>query len=630
MLSNAQAYILNAKGNYGASAAGRDAVNAVAKATVNIDISASGVIDDDGNRDPDAFNPNNLLASGPEGDLSLPTDKAVNGVGAGLNNLTAWHDAGKAGASQSDLSDAGLKDTNSFFTDASPWQHQQLRPERMGIAQTTEEGASALSHRSTRSASHSSTVEAPKQLSGWANHTQRTAFAGMFADPASMNLAASVPSNGFVPDRVASEGSASEVPVSDGTLMSSEVVPHNQAIPDNQPVLGDIFANKNEARISTSSVATPVSMGSLAFALRLKNGGAAEAIGASANRSSEPDINSPAGESARALLSSAAGRSLDVIFNGSSKFLSEAPNDTLDSRTSDRGAPSPSASSFTAQLKALIGGLSGREPLSPTSDAGVPSSADFGSRDPVNRNSTNSEFTGRELSSVGLNSGLTIMGSPKAGAGSSLTPPAAGTIRSNGLLDAGLLVGAQTEMANGSPRPATSASTTATAAAESLPEKETAPSSEPVRSVRLQLSGGESQRVDMRLVERGGTLSVSVRSTDETLTRSLQENLPELNSRLAAQHFQTETWTPDRGVITDSGGNGHSGTGAGSNPGSGSNGSGESKQGGSSPDGRSGPHSHSGQSRDGRGDGRPAWVRQLAGLDEVPQMASGEGSQIGN
>ena len=70
-------------------------------------------------------------------------------------------------------------------------------------------------------------------------------------------------------------------------------------------------------------------------------------------------------------------------------------------------------------------------------------------------------------------------------------------------------------------------------------------SAEPVRGAHVQISGADSQRVDIRLIERAGTLSVAVRSSDSTLTRSLQEHAPELNASLHLEHFHTELWTPE-------------------------------------------------------------------------------------
>jgi len=66
----------------------------------------------------------------------------------------------------------------------------------------------------------------------------------------------------------------------------------------------------------------------------------------------------------------------------------------------------------------------------------------------------------------------------------------------------------------------------------------------PMRSVRVQLAGEGDQRVDMRLVEYAGGLSVSVRASDNSLTRGLQDHLPELSARLAAEHYQAQAWLP--------------------------------------------------------------------------------------
>ena len=65
-----------------------------------------------------------------------------------------------------------------------------------------------------------------------------------------------------------------------------------------------------------------------------------------------------------------------------------------------------------------------------------------------------------------------------------------------------------------------------------------------MRSVRVQLAGEGDQRVDMRLVEYAGGLSVSVRASDNSLTRGLQDHLPELSARLAAEHYQSQAWLP--------------------------------------------------------------------------------------
>lgn len=82
---------------------------------------------------------------------------------------------------------------------------------------------------------------------------------------------------------------------------------------------------------------------------------------------------------------------------------------------------------------------------------------------------------------------------------------------------------------------------TAADAAEAVRE---AANSEPVKNVHMQLVSEDNRRVDVRLVDRGGELHVSVKSGDLNLTQDLQSHMHELTSRLDKQHFQTEVWMP--------------------------------------------------------------------------------------
>jgi hypothetical protein len=134
---------------------------------------------------------------------------------------------------------------------------------------------------------------------------------------------------------------------------------------------------------------------------------------------------------------------------------------------------------------------------------------------------------------------------------------------------------------------------------------------QPVRTLQLQLGGTGDQRVELRLVEHAGGLSVSVRASDSSLTRGLQDNLPELSSRLAAEHYQTQTWLPAAGQTSTGG---HS--------------SGPFEQ---SPDQRGGRQSSQdgaasggqGNSQQGREqDEPPAWWRQMAATDGASASAS--------
>jgi hypothetical protein len=83
---------------------------------------------------------------------------------------------------------------------------------------------------------------------------------------------------------------------------------------------------------------------------------------------------------------------------------------------------------------------------------------------------------------------------------------------------------------------------------------------EPVRGAHVQITSADNQRVDIRLQERGGTLSVSVRSGDANLTRTLQEHAPELTSRLSTEHYRTELWTPNSSRNSSEQGNTGSGS----------------------------------------------------------------------
>lgn len=82
---------------------------------------------------------------------------------------------------------------------------------------------------------------------------------------------------------------------------------------------------------------------------------------------------------------------------------------------------------------------------------------------------------------------------------------------------------------------------------------------EPVRAAHVQIAGSENQRIDIRMLERGGALSVTVRSADSGLTKALQEHAPELAGRLSQENFRAELWAPsqakNQGGHDSSGGN---------------------------------------------------------------------------
>jgi hypothetical protein len=374
---------------------------------------------------------------------------------------------------------------------------------------------------------------------------------------------------------------------------ASGVTSDDSALPS-----GDRLLNKTEMAQSAVQAQAAVPAGSLAFALRLKSSESNDAIRDSAESGGEPFGDSQSGS-----------RLLDVLLTGPNGVRSTA-SDTSN-RDADGGwASRPSAQSFNSQLKALTSGLSGQQSSTPALQL-APSSG---------TSSESESSDGRGPANLDFNLGLANAGLLKTGMGGSIPAPAAATrvFRFDGLVDSSQFSGMQAQTPTSPAAPSTNAGAAATGAAGSLPDKDVALSSAPVRDVRVQLSGEGNQRVDMHLIERGGTLSVSVRSSDETLTRSLQDNLPDLNTRLSAQHFQTETWMPARGASTSSS-DADSGSGGGSNSGAGSHESAGNKQGQSSPDEGSGSRNRSGQPPDRRQDGRPAWVGHLAALDGIPQ-----------
>lgn len=68
--------------------------------------------------------------------------------------------------------------------------------------------------------------------------------------------------------------------------------------------------------------------------------------------------------------------------------------------------------------------------------------------------------------------------------------------------------------------------------------------------IKLQVSAGD-QRVDVRLVDRGGEVHVAVRTPDSQLANSLRQDLPSLSASLEHSGFRTETWQPTAGAPLD-------------------------------------------------------------------------------
>jgi hypothetical protein len=144
---------------------------------------------------------------------------------------------------------------------------------------------------------------------------------------------------------------------------------------------------------------------------------------------------------------------------------------------------------------------------------------------------------------------------------------------------------------------------------------------QPVRTLQLQLAGEGEGRVDLRLVEHAGGLSVSVRATDSALTRGLQDNLPELSARLAAEKYDTQVILPPS-----------SGTNGGSMSGSSDKSSSQSGDPNGSRSFSDGGAGSGGNNNNGGGrqqDQTPSWWRQMAALGKLSSTisTSAQGSQ---
>jgi len=122
-----------------------------------------------------------------------------------------------------------------------------------------------------------------------------------------------------------------------------------------------------------------------------------------------------------------------------------------------------------------------------------------------------------------------------------------------------------------------------------------------IRDVRMQLTGSENQRVDVRVLDRGGELRVSVRADDPSLVRSLQDNMADLATRLDQGHFRSEIWTPRTEAVSRSESSGTNGRTL-------SNGNESSGQ-----DGQ-------GRQQNGRQNHQPAW------LDDFEESTTGNSS----
>lgn len=120
---------------------------------------------------------------------------------------------------------------------------------------------------------------------------------------------------------------------------------------------------------------------------------------------------------------------------------------------------------------------------------------------------------------------------------------------------------------------------------------------QPAREISMRLTPPESPSVDIKLVDRAGSVHVAVRTADAGLAQNLQSGLSDLVHRLERKGFEAETWSPadTSGVNTAS--NAHS------------NADGSASQHGARDPREGAQQGNGGQQNHGRQ--RPRWVAEL-------------------
>jgi hypothetical protein len=81
-------------------------------------------------------------------------------------------------------------------------------------------------------------------------------------------------------------------------------------------------------------------------------------------------------------------------------------------------------------------------------------------------------------------------------------------------------------------------------AAISLDTEDRLTTTRPMKEISLQISSDGEQKVDVRLVERGGEVLVSVRTPDTALGHEMRQELGSLTGKLAQSGYATEQFTP--------------------------------------------------------------------------------------
>lgn len=92
--------------------------------------------------------------------------------------------------------------------------------------------------------------------------------------------------------------------------------------------------------------------------------------------------------------------------------------------------------------------------------------------------------------------------------------------------------------------PRRSEAPTASTPALGMSEPATVPALQATREISMRLTPAESPSVDIKLVDRAGSVHVAVRTSDVDLARNLQSGLSDLVHRLERKGFEAEMWSP--------------------------------------------------------------------------------------
>ena len=104
---------------------------------------------------------------------------------------------------------------------------------------------------------------------------------------------------------------------------------------------------------------------------------------------------------------------------------------------------------------------------------------------------------------------------------------------------------------NAAPSPAAPLAATASHRAETpaSPAESLPKASAPLKDISLQVSQPGRERVDVRVVQQGSEVHVSVHSSDASLTSGLRQGLSDLQSRLEENGYRSETWRPGASTV---------------------------------------------------------------------------------